>query len=121
MSSSYYRTTRTMNDPAYSATCCSSSSSPPMPMLTTNDYLDGLHCVHEAQKVNATPQEIIFKLRLYLEDKVGGKNILNTILSLIRMHQISDFSNHKEFEYCTSLLPLFMILICLENSLGEQR
>ena len=44
-----------------------------MPMLTVNDYLDGLHCVHEAQKVNATPEEIIFKLRLYLEDKVGGK------------------------------------------------
>ncbi len=116
-----------MNDPSYSSesvhtsTCCSSSSTPPMPMLTTNDYLDGLHCVHEAQKVNATPEEIIFKLRLYLEDKVGGKNILNTILTLIRTQQIIDFNNHKEFEYCTSLLPLFMVLICLENSLVEQR
>lgn len=116
-----------MNDPSYSsegvhtATCCSSSSTPPMPMLTTNDYLDGLHCVHEAQKVNSTPEEIVSKLRLYLEDKVGGKTILDTISSLIRTQQISDFNNHKEFEYCTSLLPLFMVLICLENSIGEQR
>lgn len=114
-----------MNDPSFpsdgvhAATCCSSSSTPPIPMLTTNDYLDGLHCMHEAQKVNATPEEIIFKLRLYLEDKVGGKNILNTILSLIRTKQIVDFNNYKEFEYCTSLLPLFMVLICLENSLVQ--
>lgn len=117
-----------MNDPSYSsenvpaATCCSSSSSTsPMPMLTTEDYLDGLHCVHEAQKVNATPEEIVFKLRLYLEDKVGGKNVLNAILTLIRNQHIVDFNNHKEFEYCTSLLPLFMVLICLENSLVQQR
>ena len=116
-----------MNDPSYSSesghtvTCCSSSSTPPMPMLTVNDYLDGLHCVHEAQKVNATPEEIIFKLRLYLEDKVGGKHILNAILTLIRTQQITDFNNHKEFEYCTSILPLFMVLICLENSLAERR
>ena len=88
-------------------------------MLTTNDYLDGLHCVHEAHKVNASPEEIIFKLRLYLEDKIGGQYILNTILNLIRTQHIVDFSNHKEFEYCTSLLPLFMVLICLENSLTE--
>ncbi|CAF0840202.1 unnamed protein product [Rotaria sordida] len=116
-----------MNDPSFSSenvqseTCCSSSTTPPMPMLTTDDYLDGLHCVHEAQKVNATPEEIIYKLRLYLEDKVGGKNVLNTILALIRTKQIVDFNNHKEFEYCTSLLPLFMVLICLENSLVQQR
>ncbi|CAF1563414.1 unnamed protein product [Rotaria magnacalcarata] len=116
-----------MNDPSFSSenvhalTCCSSSSTPPMPMLTTDDYLDGLHCVHEAQKVKAKPEEIIYKLRLYLEDKVGGKNILNTILTLVRTEQIMDFSNHKEFEYCTSLLPLFMIIICLENSLIQQR
>ncbi|CAF1139514.1 unnamed protein product [Adineta steineri] len=116
-----------MNDPSSSsesvhiATCCSSSSTPPMPVLTTNDYLDGLHCVHEAQKVNASPEEIIFKLRLYLEDKVGGKDILKAILTLIRQQQIIDFNNHKEFEYCTSLLPLFMVLICLENSLTEPR
>jgi hypothetical protein len=116
-----------MNNPSpssesvHTATCCSSSSTPPMQMLTTDDYLDGLHCVHEAQKVNATPEEIIFKLRLYLEDKVGGKNILNSILILIRNQQIIDFNNHKEFEYCTSLLPLFMVLICLENSLIERR
>ncbi|CAF0829577.1 unnamed protein product [Adineta ricciae] len=116
-----------MNDPSsstesvHTAACCSSSSTPPMPMLTTDDYLDGLHCVHEAQKVNASPEEIMFKLRLYLEDKVGGKNILHMILTLIRREQIVDFNNHKEFEYCTSLLPLFMVLICLENSLVEQR
>lgn len=89
-------------------------------MLTANDYLDGLHCLHEAQKVNATPEEIIFKLRLYLEDKVGGKNILMVILELIRKERIIDFHSHKEFEYCTSLLPLFMVLICLENSLAGQ-
>ena len=90
-------------------------------MLTIDDYLDGLHCLHEAQKVNATPEEVIFKLRLYLEDKVGGKDSLNTIISLIRVKQIVDFNNHKEFEYCTSLLPIFMVLICLENSLVERR
>jgi len=102
-------------------TACSSSTTPPMAILTTNDYLDGLHCLHEAQKVNATTEEIIFKLRLYLEDKVGGQYILNTILTLIKNQQIIDFSNHKEFEYCTSLLPLFMVFICLENSLINQR
>lgn len=92
-----------------------------MAMLTNSDYLDGLHCVHEAHKVNATPEEIILKLRLYLEDKIGGTNILNTILHLIRSKRIVDFSNNKEFEYCTSLLPLFMVLICLENALHEGR
>ena len=90
-------------------------------MLTVNDYLDGLHCVHEAYKVNATPDEIIFKLRLYLEDKIGGANILSAILHLIRSKHIVDFSQQKEFEYCTSLLPLFMVLICLENALLEGR
>lgn len=92
-----------------------------MPMLTINDYLDGLHCLHEAQKVNATTTEILFKLRLYLEDKVGGQHILNTILTVIRTKQISDFSNYKEFEYCTSLLPIFMVFICLENSSIEHK
>ncbi|CAF1318717.1 unnamed protein product [Rotaria sordida] len=90
-------------------------------MLTINDYLDGLHCLHEAQKVNATTEEIIFKLRLYLEDKVGDQHILNTILTLIKTENIIDFSNYKKFEYCTSLLPLFMIFICLENSFIEQK
>lgn len=90
-----------------------------MSTLTVNDYLDGLHCVHEAHKVHATTEEIIFKLRLYLEDKIGGPQILNTILHSIRREQLVDFSNHKEFEYCTCLLPLFMILICLENSLRQ--
>ena len=97
---------------------CTSASTPPVPTLTVNDYLDGLHCVHEAHKVHATPEEIIFRLRLYLEDKIGGTQILNTILHLIRREQLVDFSNHKEFEYCTCLLPLFMILICLENALS---
>ena len=108
------------SDAIHSATCCSSST-PPMAMLTNSDYLDGLHCVHEAHKVNATPEEIVLKLRLYLEDKIGGTAILNTILHLIRSKQIVDFSNNKEFEYCTSLLPLFMVLICLENALSEGR
>ena len=92
-----------------------------MTILTDNDYLDGLHCVHEAHKVHATTEQIIFKLRLYLEDKIGGQHILNTILNLIRTKQIVDFSNHKQFDYCTSVLPLFMILICLENSLTDKR
>jgi hypothetical protein len=90
-------------------------------MLTTDDYLNGLHCLHEAQKVNATLEESIFKLRFYLEDKVGDQHILNTILTLIKTKQIIDFSNNKQFEYCTSLLPLFMVFICLENSLVKQR
>ncbi|CAF4915431.1 unnamed protein product [Rotaria sp. Silwood1] len=116
-----------MNIPSYSssesvhAAACSTSITPPITMLTINDYLDGLHCLHEAQKVNATTEEILFKLRLYLEDKVGGQHILNTILTLIRTEKIIDFSNYKEFEYCTSLLPLFMVFICLENSFIEQK
>jgi hypothetical protein len=73
---------------------CSSSSTPPIAMLTTDDYLNGLHCLHEAQKVNATLEESIFKLRLYLEDKVGDQHILNTILTLIKTQQIIDFSNN---------------------------
>ena len=92
-----------------------------MATLTTSDYLDGLHCVHEAQKVHASPEDIVFKLRLYLEDKIGGQLILQTILDLIRRQRIVDFNHHQEFAYCTSLLPLFMILICLENSLLERR
>ena len=90
-----------------------------MATLTTSDYLDGLHCVHEAQKVNASPEAIVFKLRLYLEDKVGGQPILQAIVDLIRTQQLVDFGHHQEFAYCTSLLPLFMILICLENSLSS--
>lgn len=92
----------------------------PTSVLTTNDYLDGLHCVHEAHKVHATTEEIIFRLRLYLEDKVGGEQVLKRILSLIRTENIVDFSNHPQFEYCNVILPLFMILICLENSLSNQ-
>lgn len=93
----------------------------PVAMLTINDYLDGLYCLHEAQKVNSTIEEILIKLRLYLEDKVGGQNNLNKILTLIKIDKIIDFSNNKEFEYCTSLLPLFMVYICLENSVVEQK
>jgi hypothetical protein len=73
------------------------------------------------KKMNATTEEIIFKLRLYLEDKIGRQYILNTILILIKTKEIVDFYNHKEFEYCTSGLPLFMVLICLENSLITQK
>ncbi|CAF0986073.1 unnamed protein product [Rotaria magnacalcarata] len=115
-----------MNIPSYSpsenvqSAGCSTSSTPPIVMLTVNDYLDGLHFLHEAQKVNATTEETIFKLRLYLEDKVGGQQILNTILTLIKREKVVDFSNNKEFDYCTSLLPLFMVFICLETSFIEQ-
>ncbi|CAM4751582.1 unnamed protein product [Rotaria magnacalcarata] len=46
-----------MNIPSYSpsenvqSAGCSTSSTPPIVMLTVNDYLDGLHFLHEAQKI----------------------------------------------------------------------